>query len=176
MARLTGEPAIGVELGQAADPRRLGAAGAALVEAKVSTPPALPPAPEDEQILRALGRLIERLASSGELSLAAERLGLSPRSLRRRLSETGESFEDRVDAWRHLEARRLLDGAGAPVATVAQALGYADPSHCLRAFRRWEGATPQASRVRRAGRPWREMAMAKDAAPSRWPAAPRRRW
>lgn len=121
----------------------------------------------DADLLRAVGRLIEGLAPAGELSLVrvAERLGLSPRSLQRRLSGSGMSFEGRVDAWRRAEARRRLEGTGIPVAALARELGYGDPSHFIRAFRRWEDTSPQAWRARVAEpRPWREMAMAEEAA------------
>ena len=121
----------------------------------------------DADLLRAVGRLIEGLAPAGELSLVrvAERLGLSPRSLQRRLSGSGASFERRVDAWRRAEARRRLEETGIPVAALARELGYGDPSHFIRAFRRWEETSPQAWRARTAAREtWREMAMAKEAA------------
>ena len=129
---------------------------------------AAPPEPErrrgedDPDLLRVVGRLIEGLAPTGDLSLVrvAERLGLSPRSLQRRLAGSGESFEARVEAWRRAEARRRLAGSAVPVAALARELGYGDPSHFIRAFRRWEDASPQAWRSRAAPAPWREMAMA----------------
>lgn len=121
---------------------------------------------EDADLLRAVGRLIEGLAQTGELTLVrvAERLGLSPRSLQRRLSGSGASFEGRVEAWRRAEARRRLAGTGIPITDLARELGYGDPSHFIRAFRRWEDASPQAWRSRVAPRSWREMAMADEPA------------
>lgn len=143
-----------------------------------SRPPGLPtdPPPEprrttcdDAGFPGAVDRLIAGLAPTGDLSLvrAAQRLGLSPRSLQRRLAGSGESFEARVDAWRRGEARRLLGESGLAVAAVASALGYADASHFVRAFRRWEGMPPHAWRTRGTPATWREMAMANPAgAPS----------
>lgn len=121
---------------------------------------------ENAEFLLALARLIEALAPTGELSLVrvAQRLGLSPRSLQRRLAGSGISFEMQVEAWRRAEARRRLAETAVPVASLAGALGYSDPSHFIRAFQRWEDVSPQAWRQRVEPEPWREMAMARDGA------------
>lgn len=121
---------------------------------------------DEAELLLALTRLIEGLAPSGDLSLvrAAHRLGLSPRSLQRRLAGSRTSFERLVEDWRRVEGRRRLAETGIPVNALASALGYSDPSHFIRAFRRWEGASPQAWRLHGSPEPWREMAMAEDEA------------
>jgi AraC-like DNA-binding protein len=72
----------------------------------------------------------------------ARALGLSARTLQRRLSEEGTSFQREVDAVREELARSyVLDGATS-LDDVAASLGYADPSAFVRAFRRWTGMTP----------------------------------
>jgi AraC-like DNA-binding protein len=99
---------------------------------------------DDDNLLAAISRLFESSALSGTLSLAdtARSIGLSPRSLQRRLAGLGTSFEARVDAWRHRQARLYLADSGVPIGSVARALGYGHPAHFIRAFRRWEGRTP----------------------------------
>ncbi|QTL05025.1 AraC family transcriptional regulator ligand-binding domain-containing protein [Aquabacter sp. L1I39] len=109
--------------------------------------------PGDERLLQCLPLIFESAALAGTLSLAdaARTLGFSPRSLQRRLEALGLTFEYLVDEWRRGEAQRYLSQTGLPVASIAHALGYSHPAHFIRAFRRWERATPLAYR-RNAGR------------------------
>lgn len=44
---------------------------------------------------------------------------------------------------------RLLTHSPLSVEQIAWQLGYADPSNFNRAFRRWQGCTPQAWRLQR---------------------------
>lgn len=108
---------------------------------------------DDGRLLQCLPLIFESAALAGTLSLAdaARTLGFSPRSLQRRLSALGLTFERLVDAWRRVEAQRYLAETGLPVAGIAATLGYSHPAHFIRAFRRWERATPLAFR-RSAGR------------------------
>ncbi|HEX2527453.1 MAG TPA: AraC family transcriptional regulator ligand-binding domain-containing protein [Geminicoccus sp.] len=104
---------------------------------------------DDDALVAALFRMFEGAALSGSLYLVdtARSLGLSPRTLQRRLAGLGTSFEAEVDAWRHQRARIFLLDASIPVASVGRALGYRHPAHFVRAFRRWEGQTPLAYRT-----------------------------
>ncbi|WP_371346266.1 AraC family transcriptional regulator ligand-binding domain-containing protein [Ancylobacter sp. IITR112] len=100
---------------------------------------------DDAALLAALERIVAAAARAGSLSLvdAARSLGLSPRTLQRRLARLGTRFEVLVDQWRHQQARQHLAAGGLPVASIARLLGYSDPAHFIRAFRRWEGDAPQ---------------------------------
>ena len=110
---------------------------------------------DDAALMAALERILTSAALAGTLSLvnAAHSLGLSPRSLQRRLAALGTSFETQVDAWRRDHARQHLAGSELAVGTIARLLGYSDPAHFIRAFRRWEGHAPLA---------WRRAAMARN--------------
>ncbi|MBF7731417.1 AraC family transcriptional regulator [Pseudomonas sp. N040] len=77
----------------------------------------------------------------------ARRLCLSPRSLSRALQQAGCSYQQLLDETRQEEALRLLTDTPLAVEQIAWQLGYADPSNFNRAFRRWQGCTPQAWRL-----------------------------
>lgn len=102
----------------------------------------------DDELVETLLRTFERAALAGTLSLieAARSLGLAPRSLQRRLAVLGTSFEALVDGWRRAQARHHLANPLLPVGSIARALGYSQPAHFVRAFRRWEGVSPLAFR------------------------------
>lgn len=99
---------------------------------------------DEASLIEALDLMIGASAFSGRLSLidAAQGLGMSPRSLQRRLAVLGTTFEVRVDEWRRCQARRHLLDTSLTVGALTRLLGYRDPAHFVRAFRRWEGQPP----------------------------------
>lgn len=100
----------------------------------------------DAQLFASLGRMIEVAVLWGRFTLAdaAITLGMSPRGLQRRLSRLDTTFERMVDDWRHGRALELLGDPVNGTSDVATRLGYTDPSHFIRAFRRWQGVSPMA--------------------------------
>ena len=87
-----------------------------------------------------------------ELGEVAKELGVSTRTLQRRIAEEGTSFRQLVsDARRELAKQYLLDRS-LELAEAACLLGYEDPNSFYRAFREWEGTTP--SEWRDAQRGW----------------------
>jgi AraC-like DNA-binding protein len=81
-----------------------------------------------------------------DMPSVARALGVSPRSLRRRLAEEGTSFRDVADAALGALAKRLVRDEGRPIEDVAYAMGFSHPSAFHRAFKRWTGATPAEAR------------------------------
>ena len=79
----------------------------------------------------------------------ARRLGVSVRTLRRRLAEESLTFRSLKDAAQLERAEHLLTQPGITIAEVASALGYANPANFHRAFRRWTETTPARWLVRR---------------------------
>jgi AraC-like DNA-binding protein len=93
------------------------------------------------------------LRSGPSLDDVAARLGITPRSLQRRLRAEGSSFLDLLDELRRELSQRYLAEAELSLAEVAFALGFAEQSAFQRAFRRWMGTTPaEWRRARAAGR------------------------
>jgi AraC-like DNA-binding protein len=76
---------------------------------------------------------------------AARSLGLSPRTLQRRLRDAGESFEERRAREALHHAEELLQ-RGLEVKAVASELGFASSSAFVAAFRRSRGLPPHAWR------------------------------
>ena len=82
----------------------------------------------------------------GELSLerVAERLSMSPRTLRRQLQHQGTHYRGLLDEVRRELTERYLDQRKLSLGEVAARLGFADASAFSKAFRRWTGKSPRA--------------------------------
>jgi AraC-like DNA-binding protein len=78
----------------------------------------------------------------------ASRLGLTRRTLQRRLKVCGVVFSDLLDVARRDQALRSLADRSQDLLGLALDLGYGDPAHFTRAFKRWTGTTPSAFRGR----------------------------
>lgn len=81
-----------------------------------------------------------------DLPLMAEVVGLSGRTLQRRLRQCGRSYSDLVREARFDLARELLIDPAARIIDVAMAAGYENPQHFSRAFRQLAGVSPSAYR------------------------------
>ncbi|TIV72136.1 MAG: helix-turn-helix domain-containing protein [Mesorhizobium sp.] len=88
--------------------------------------------------------VLKRSLASGrpELSDIARELGMSERTLQRRITEEGTSFRELLINARQELGRQLLLDPTADIDEVACLLGYQDASSFYRAFREWEGTTP----------------------------------
>jgi len=76
----------------------------------------------------------------------ARRLRTSVRTLQRRLGESGVVFKTLVDDVRREVALRYVGDGRVELTEVAFLVGYSELSAFGRAFRRWTGSTPQATR------------------------------
>jgi AraC-like DNA-binding protein len=81
-----------------------------------------------------------------DLPLMAEVVGLTSRTLQRRLRLCGRSYSDLVREARFDLARELLVDPAARIIDVAMAAGYENPQHFSRAFRHLTGMSPSAYR------------------------------
>ncbi len=90
------------------------------------------------------GLLIERISEQDDINLrsVAKEIGMSSRTLQRRLKCSGVDFEDLKDETRRSEALRLIRVGRYSATEIAYMVGYSDPAHFTRAFKRWTGRTP----------------------------------
>jgi len=75
--------------------------------------------------------------------------GHSVRSVQRRLKLAGLNFNQLNNEARYRHASAKLCNSDLSVAQVANLMGYADPAHFSRAFRRWSGISPAEFRKRK---------------------------
>ncbi|MEJ0051215.1 MAG: AraC family transcriptional regulator ligand-binding domain-containing protein [Methylovirgula sp.] len=88
------------------------------------------------------------LEQSPGIDHVATRLGLSRRTFQRRLATHGVTFERLAEGVVFAQARAKLDAKQQAITDIALELGYSDPAHFSRAFRRWTGETPRHWRAR----------------------------
>lgn len=100
---------------------------------------------ESIQELRAA--LLPRLRDA-ELPNIAKALGISPRTLQRRLAEAGSSFQDELAEARVREGERLLRETELSVKAIAADVGCASAGHFTALFKKRTGETPAAFRER----------------------------
>jgi AraC-like DNA-binding protein len=82
------------------------------------------------------------------LPMAARALGMSSRTLQRRLDLEGVSFSQLLVRAESQRACELLRNPYLRVRAISQSLGYRDPSSFSRAFRHWTGVAPRDYRRR----------------------------
>ncbi|MDX2092508.1 MAG: AraC family transcriptional regulator [Kofleriaceae bacterium] len=93
----------------------------------------------DHQVRRAVASSLR----SGEVTIEhiALRLGISTRTIQRRLQDRGQSFKDVVAETRLALSRRYLENSTMSLTDAAHLLGYSELSAFSRAFRRWTGVS-----------------------------------
>lgn len=72
----------------------------------------------------------------------AEALSMPPRTLQYKLNQQGTSLQKLRDSIREELARQYLQYSRQPFTQIAYSLGFSDPAHFNRAFKRWTGETP----------------------------------
>ena len=109
-----------------------------------------------DDTLNARGRNVSALRVSVENALTpllphgaaraevvAKRLGMSERTLARRLGEEGTTFNEVFKQLRSSLAIRYLEEETMPISKIAWLLGFEEPSSFSHACRRWTGKTPR---------------------------------
>jgi AraC-like DNA-binding protein len=108
-------------------------------------------APPAEDFVESLKQVIHTYLQSGQATIGtmAEVVGTSVRTLQRRLEGVGVVYSTLVDEVRLQTAAPLLEDPDILVTDIAFELGYSDPAHFTRAFRRWAGVSPSEYRADR---------------------------
>ncbi|MGJ3252497.1 MAG: AraC family transcriptional regulator [Elainellaceae cyanobacterium] len=98
---------------------------------------------------------VSRSLSEGvpTISDVAGHFGMSGRTLQRRLSELGYSYQTLVDESRRQLAEKLLQQTDYSLAEVAFMTGFSEQSAFTRAFKRWAGQTPRSFRINLQSKP-----------------------
>jgi AraC-like DNA-binding protein len=84
-----------------------------------------------------------------ELRAVARELGVSTRTLQRRLTDERASFQQLIAEARRELARHYLQHSTLELNQTAYLLGYEDANSFFRAFQQWEGTSPGEWRARR---------------------------
>jgi AraC-like DNA-binding protein len=78
--------------------------------------------------------------------MVAKKLGMSERTLARRLAEEGVTFIEIVQQLKSTLARYYLEDTTMPISQIAWLLGFEEPSSFSHACKRWTGKTPREMR------------------------------
>jgi AraC-like DNA-binding protein len=97
--------------------------------------------------MRVRDLLVEQGPMQPDMDRIARALGLSKRSLRRRLVSEGSSYKAIVKEALAIVAKRYLREKRLTIQETAYEMGFADSSTFHRAFKRWTGKTPGSYRV-----------------------------
>lgn len=91
--------------------------------------------------------LVKHEPYRGNMEKSARALGVSARTLRRRLAEEGTTYEQVVSEAFAIIAKQQLANSQLSLQELSDMLGFSRPSGFHRAFKRWTGMTPREYRV-----------------------------
>ena len=87
--------------------------------------------------------LIQSMGAFPSLETAARKIGMSGRTLRRKLNNLGTNYQHEIDILRQEFAINYLTKSNKSITDIALRLGYCDSSAFSRAFKGWTGETPR---------------------------------
>jgi AraC-like DNA-binding protein len=101
--------------------------------------------PQHGRVRSAVEDTLPQLLPHGNphVSEVARQLGMSTRTLSRKLSTEGAAFADILDQLRSALAQDYLSERELPISEIAWLLGYSEVSSFSHAFKRWTGKTPR---------------------------------
>lgn len=116
--------------------------------------PALDLALDEHRQRRSVGQSVKLLLTrnlegrGSDIRNVASEMGMSDRTLQRRLKDEGTSFKHLLAQARHEQALSYLADPSFDIKEIAFLVGYEDQNSFYRAFRLWEGDTPANWRVK----------------------------
>lgn len=102
-----------------------------------------------ERVIRLLRSAL--LTGSPSVDQVSAHLGITRRTLARRLEAEGTTFKQLSDAIHYEVAQQLLLNTSLSLTRIGLALNYSEASAFTRAFRKWSGTSPRNWRAGRAG-------------------------
>ena len=108
------------------------------------------PAPRKKDLVHDTRELVMQRLTKGAVRIddIARDLGMSSKTLERRLSAQDRSFSTLLDDVRSGLAKQYLSDTDLRLEQVAYLTGYSEPAALVRAFKRWTGTTPMQYRER----------------------------
>lgn len=108
-----------------------------------------PPVPVNGDLLATILTVAELAMHEGfpRIDWVASKVGATRRSLQRYLQSQGTSFNQVLEEVLRRHAIRHLEEDALSITEIALRLGYTDPAHFTRAFRRWTGVAPSSFRA-----------------------------
>jgi AraC-like DNA-binding protein len=100
------------------------------------------------QEVGALRALLDRHLDGMPIATAAKQLGMSERTLQRKLADTNTTFKDELADARVRAAKRMLVASDAPLTTIAFDVGCGSLQNFSALFRRRTGESPSAFRAK----------------------------
>ncbi|MFW6093160.1 MAG: helix-turn-helix domain-containing protein [Pseudomonadota bacterium] len=97
---------------------------------------------EEEDVAEQCTRLLWAYTPPPGREQLADMLGVSTRTLARRLNAAGTSYAEVLRRVQSERAKNYLRQTTTPVAQIAERMGYSDPAAFTRAFQGWTGLTP----------------------------------
>ncbi len=96
------------------------------------------------QVVSSVEKLIKEALPSGIPSIVevSEHMGMSNRTLTRRLSESGFTFRDLIQKTQEMISKDLLQNSKSSIAEIAFETGFSEQSAFNRAFKRWTNYSP----------------------------------
>ncbi len=86
--------------------------------------------------------LLESLAPFPSMETIAARLGMTTRTLRRRLTVEGNSYSGLLDQVRNELAKKYLGSSSVTIADISDLLGFSDVANFRSSFKRWNSIAP----------------------------------
>lgn len=119
----------------------------------------------EKSIIEMVKWIMKRSLSAGrpDIQVVASELGMSDRTLQRRLTDEGTNFKQLLTVARHEQALEYLSDPTLDLKEVAFLLGYEEQNSFYRAFRLWEGDTPSN---------WRAIHLGSNKITEEWPGMP----
>ncbi|WP_052063620.1 helix-turn-helix transcriptional regulator [Nitrincola sp. A-D6] len=104
---------------------------------------------DPDQLITNVHSVLQNLMPSGVVNIerVAERLGLSKRTLERRLNQNGLTFKEILRNCRKSMADHYVNKTQLSIAEISLLLGYSETNSFYRAFKEWYGHTPKQARA-----------------------------